>query len=111
MDWLLDVWEPDTQPGAGGRTPHFSGRHDLWACGGFKVGGNGSYPGTGAILSKQGVVLRKPVSKQDLIAEFGKARLMMYKGDDNETFCLALGEAQAAGVPAVVQRYGSVVEQ
>ena len=36
---------------------------------------------------------------------------MLYKGDENETFCLALGEAQAAGVPAVVQRFGSVVER
>ena len=62
-------------------------------------------------LSEQGVVLRRPVPKQDLIAEFRKARVMMYKGDENETFCLAVGEAQAAGVPAVVQRYGSVVER
>ena len=62
-------------------------------------------------LSEQGVVLWKPVPKQDLVAEFGKARVMMYKGDNNETFCLAVGEAQAAGVPAVVQRYGSVVER
>ena len=30
---------------------------------------------------------------------------------ENETFCLAVGEAQAAGVPAVVRRYGSVVER
>ena len=36
---------------------------------------------------------------------------MLYRGDINETFCLAVGEAQAAGVPAVVQNYGSVVER
>ena len=36
---------------------------------------------------------------------------MLYRGDINETFCLAVGEAQAMGVPAVVQNYGSVVER
>ena len=46
-----------------------------------------------------------------LIEELKESRVMLYKGDENETFCLALGEAQAAGVPAVVQRFGSVVER
>ena len=36
---------------------------------------------------------------------------MLYRGDINETFCLSVGEAQAMGVPAVVQNYGSVVER
>jgi glycosyltransferase involved in cell wall biosynthesis len=35
----------------------------------------------------------------------------LYRGDLNETFCLAIGEAQASGVPAVVQDLGSVVER
>ena len=30
------------------------------------------------------------------------ARVMLYRGDPGETFCLALAEAQAMGVPAVV---------
>jgi glycosyltransferase involved in cell wall biosynthesis len=36
---------------------------------------------------------------------------MLYRGDVNETFCLAVGEAQAMGVPAVVQDLGSVGER
>ena len=36
---------------------------------------------------------------------------MLYRGDINETFCLAVGEAQAMGVPTVVQNIGSVVER
>jgi glycosyltransferase involved in cell wall biosynthesis len=36
---------------------------------------------------------------------------MLYRGDAGETFCLALAEAQAMGVPAVVQPLGSVVER
>ncbi len=58
-----------------------------------------------------GVVLRGTVSKTTLIEEFRSARCMLYRGDINETFCLAVGEAQAMGVPAVVQDFGSVVER
>ena len=36
---------------------------------------------------------------------------MLYRGDLNETFCLAVGEAQAMGVPAVVEKLGSVSER
>ena len=58
-----------------------------------------------------GVVVRGPVSKPKLVEELREARVMLYKGDLNETFCLAVGEAQASGVPAVVQELGSVVER
>jgi len=62
-------------------------------------------------MGANGVVLRGAVSKTTLIEEFRSARCMLYRGDINETFCLAVGEAQAMGVPAVVQDFGSVVER
>ena len=112
LDWLLDVWETQIHNRVPGAELHiFSGAMTYGRVGASKSAEMEVTLDRARSLSEQGVVLRKPVSKQDLIAEFGKARLMMYKGDDNETFCLALGEAQAAGVPAVVQRYGSVVER
>ena len=39
------------------------------------------------------------------------ARAMLYRGDAGETFCLALAEAQALGLPAVVQDLGAVAER
>ena len=36
---------------------------------------------------------------------------MLYRGDEGETFCLAVAEAQALGVPAVVQPLGAVAER
>jgi glycosyltransferase involved in cell wall biosynthesis len=36
---------------------------------------------------------------------------MLYRGDPGETFCLAVAEAQAAGVPCVVQDIGCVGER
>jgi glycosyltransferase involved in cell wall biosynthesis len=36
---------------------------------------------------------------------------MLYRGDEGETFCLAVGEAQAAGLPAVVLPIASLKER
>ena len=36
---------------------------------------------------------------------------MLYRGDINETFCMAVGEAQAMGMPAVVTDLGSMRER
>ena len=36
---------------------------------------------------------------------------MLYRGDAGETFCLAVAEAQAMGVPAIVQPLGSLGER
>ena len=55
--------------------------------------------------------LREPVDKARLIDELRLARVMLYKGDINETFCLAVAEAQCMGVPTVVQPIGSMTER
>jgi glycosyltransferase involved in cell wall biosynthesis len=68
-----------------------------------------------AVLDKArnvpGVVLREPVAKAELARELTESRAMLYRGDPGETFCLAVGEAQAAGVPCVVQDVGCVAER
>jgi len=51
------------------------------------------------------------VAKPVLAAELTQARALLYRGDVGETFCLAVGEAQAAGLPAVVQDIGCVAER
>jgi hypothetical protein len=62
-------------------------------------------------LGPQGVVLRQPVPEGALAVELTGARVLLYRGDPGETFCLAVAEAQAAGVPAVVQDIGCVAER
>ena len=62
-------------------------------------------------MREQGVVLRRPVPKRQLVDELRQARLLLYRGDVGETFCLAVGEAQAMGVPAVVQPIAATPER
>jgi glycosyltransferase involved in cell wall biosynthesis len=51
------------------------------------------------------------VPKPELAGKLRAARVMLYRGDANETFCLAVAEAQALGLPAVVMRLGSLPER
>lgn len=112
LDWLLKVWAKDIYPHVPDAQLHlFSGSQTYGSAGAAKDGEMELVLDQARALADQGVVLRGPVPKPVLIQEFRQARVMLYKGDLNETFCLAVGEAQAAGVPAVVQKLGSVVER
>jgi len=112
LDWLLELWARDIRPRVPDAELHlFTGAATYGAVGDAKNEAMENVLARARELGGDGVVLRGPVSKPQLIQEFRDARMMLYKGDINETFCLAVGEAQAAGVPAVVQRLGSVVER
>lgn len=112
LDWLLDLWANDIQPKVPSAELHiFSGAATYGSVGDGKVSAMSRVLDKAKALESKGVVLRGPVPKAQLVEEFRQARCLLYKGDVNETFCLAVGEAQAMGVPAVVKPIGSVVER
>lgn len=57
------------------------------------------------------VIIRDVVPKNELFDELSKGRAMFYRGDNAETFCLAVAEAQALGLPSVVTDLGSMKER
>ena len=112
LDWLLERWARDIQPRVPGAELHlFTGAATYGSVGAGKADPMARILDMAKGLAGKGVVIRGPVPKSTLIEEFRSARCMLYRGDINETFCLAVGEAQAMGVPAVVQDLGSVVER
>nr|WP_249732197.1 glycosyltransferase [Roseococcus sp. SDR] len=58
-----------------------------------------------------GISLFDPLPRPELLARLTEARCMLYLGDPGETFCLAVAEAQAAGLPCVVMDRGAVAER
>ena len=58
-----------------------------------------------------GIELLPPLPRPELRAALLGARVMLYPGDAGETFCLALAEAQALGLPCVVMDRGAVAER
>ena len=112
LDWLLEQWRDNIQPNVPGAELHiFSGAATYGSVGNAKSRAMDKILERARSLADQGVVLRGPVPKAQLVEEFRKARVLLYRGDLNETFCLAVGEAQAMGVPGVVENLGSVCER
>ena len=112
LSWLLEIWEKSIWPLIPQAEFHlFTGSKTYGKVGQRKSSEMASILGLAERLKDKGVVIRGPVAKSQLVQEFKESRVMLYRGDVNETFCLALGESQAAGVPAIVQDYGSTPER
>jgi len=62
-------------------------------------------------LKDYGVNLFEPLKRENLFKKINQSRIFLYKGTQDETFCMAVAEAQAIGIPAVVRDYGSMKER
>ena len=62
-------------------------------------------------LKKKGVVINKPIERKTLFKKIESSRVFIYKGSDDETFCMAVAESQMLGIPAVVGDYGCLKER
>lgn len=62
-------------------------------------------------LSEAGVVLMPRVSQSELAGHLRQARIMIYPGYEDETFCSAAAEAICCGVPVITEGIGSLSER
>ena len=112
LGWLLDIWATAIQPYVPGSELHvFSGTKTYGEHGMRRVDRIQSVLDKARALSSYGVVLREPIAKRELARELMDFRTLLYRGDPGETYCLAVGEAQAVGVPAIVENIGCVAER
>jgi glycosyltransferase involved in cell wall biosynthesis len=109
LDWLLDLWVARIAPAVP--------EAELHIYSGAAVYGRGAMPKMEDVLARADALaahrVRRfaPVGRKELANALMTARVMLYRGDFGETFCLALAEAQAMGVPAVVKPLGSARER
>jgi glycosyltransferase involved in cell wall biosynthesis len=110
LDWLLDLWVARIAPAVPEAELHVYG-------GAAVYGAPDAASRMEAVLARAdalaafGIRRFAPVGREVLAAALSLARVMLYRGDPGETFCLALAEAQAMGVPAVVNPLGSAGER
>jgi len=103
LDWLLDVWATRIRPSVPGAELHvFAGAATYGTAGNAKADRMAPILDRAKALAGAGVVLRGPVPKADLVGELAQARALLYRGDVGETFCSAVAEAQAMGLPVVL---------
>jgi glycosyltransferase involved in cell wall biosynthesis len=112
LDWLLDLWAAEIQPSVPGGELHvFSSPKTYGDHGDARATAMNAVLDRAAALADKGVVLRDPLPKRELAAELVTFRALLYRGDPGETYCLSVGEAQASGVPSIVQDIGCVAER
>lgn len=112
LDWLLDLWEKRINPALPQAELHlYCGPSVYGAVGEAKAAPMRDVLSRVDGLARKGVRLFAPLPRAELIAALRGSRVMLYRGDENETFCMAVAEAQALGVPAVVQPLGSLPER
>lgn len=112
LDWLMDIWTKHIRPAVPNAELHiFAGMATYGAAGQAKAGRMGPVLERAATLADQGVILRGPVPKTQLVEELATARALLYRGDIGETFCSAVAEAQAMGLPTVLEDIACMKER
>ncbi len=112
LDWLLDLWVRRIAPAVPGAELHlYAGPAVYGALGAKRAGEMEAVLTRADALTSYGVRRFAPIGRKALATVLAGARVMLYRGDPGETFCLALAEAQAMGVPAIVTALGAVSER
>jgi glycosyltransferase involved in cell wall biosynthesis len=112
LDWLLDLWVKRIKPAVPAAELHVYAGGAVYGLTGTPRARQMDEVLAGAdALTASGVRRFPPVGRKALAKALLGARVMLYRGDPGETFCLALAEAQAMGVPAVVEALGSTPER
>ncbi|MBV9553048.1 MAG: glycosyltransferase family 4 protein [Alphaproteobacteria bacterium] len=112
LDWLLDLWADRIRPAVPGAELHiYAGPAVYGGAAAKHANAMEAVLGRADAMQSDGVRRFEPIGRDALIEALTAARAMLYRGDPGETFCLALGEAQALGLPAVVTPLGSVGER
>jgi glycosyltransferase involved in cell wall biosynthesis len=112
LDWLLDLWASRVHPAVPEAELHIYGGPAVYgAVGAARARAMETVLVRADAMEAQGVRRHAPLPRAELAAALSEARVMLYRGDVGETFCLAVAEAQALGVPAVVQALGSLEER
>lgn len=114
LDWLLDLWAGRIAPAVPTAELHIYAGRAVYGASRLNdsaAARMGRVLRQAASLQNNGVRCHPPVGREELVELLRRARAMLYRGDPGETFCLAVAEAQAMGVPAVVQPLGSLGER
>jgi glycosyltransferase involved in cell wall biosynthesis len=112
LKWLVDIWVREIHPSVPDAELHIFSSFKTYGFWGNKVKDRMlqvlDYISQ---FKDKNVFVREPLPKEELFKEMKSGRAIFYRGDKSETFCLAIAEAQALGLPAVVCDLGSMKER
>jgi glycosyltransferase involved in cell wall biosynthesis len=112
LRWIVDLWVKKIHPQVPTSELHvFAGWKTYGAWGMSVKKRMQAEIDYAAMFASSNVIIREVIPKTLLFEEMRHGRAIFYRGDRAETFCLAVAEAQALGLPAVVCDLGSMKER
>lgn len=112
LRWLVDLWVKEIYPKHPDAELHvFAGWKTYGAWGKSVKSRMQTEIEYASQFADNNIIIRDVLPKHELFEEMKQGRAMLYRGDRAETFCLAVAEAQALGLPAVVCDLGSMKER
>ena len=112
LRWIVDLWVKQIHPKVPTAELHVFAGWKTYGAWGVSVKKRMQteidYAG---LFASSNVIIREVIPKAELFEEMRQGRAIFYRGDRAETFCLAVAEAQALGLPAVVCDLGSMKER
>lgn len=112
LRWLVDLWVAEIHPHHPDAELHvFAGWKTYGAWGKSVKNRMQKEIEYASQFEVNKIIIRDVMPKHELFKEMKQGRAMFYRGDRAETFCLAVAEAQALGLPAVVCDLGSMKER
>jgi glycosyltransferase involved in cell wall biosynthesis len=112
LRWLVDLWVAEIHPKKPEAELHvFAGWKTYGAWGKSVKNRMQTEIEYASRFAENKIIIRDVIPKHELFKEMKQGRAMFYRGDRAETFCLAVAEAQALGLPAVVCDLGSMKER
>jgi len=112
LRWLVDLWVKQIHPKVPTAELHVFAGWKTYGAWGLSVKKRMQTEiDYAALFASSNIVIRDVIPKTVLFEEMKYGRAIFYRGDKAETFCLAVAEAQALGLPAVVCDLGSMKER
>lgn len=112
LRWLVDIWQTKIHPVLpNAELIIYSGSQTYGKWGDIVKDRMDKELNYARSFESSNVFVKDPIPKDQLFEQLKNARLMVYKGDPSETYCLAIAEAQALGIPCVVGDWGSMKER
>jgi glycosyltransferase involved in cell wall biosynthesis len=109
---LVEIWAQSILPRVAGAVLDVYGVHDIRpGMDAWDVWDGSLLPAGMPPEVKRSVRVHPTATRSELIAAMRSSRVMLYLGHKVEAFCLAVAEAQALGVPAVVAPVAAVPER
>lgn len=112
LDWLLNMWKKNIfKQSNGSFLETYAGKNTYGSFGEKHKSEINRIIKKAKSLEDYNVIVNNPVKRNVLFKKIKQSRVFLYQGSPDETYCMAVAEAQTLGIPSVVMDFGCMNER